>query len=243
MKLKKHMGSIYKRVNNLISYQYGVYKRKGVYLLLNKKSMMDEGLIKFKDYEDDLLLFAENTIDKDGLTHFIDIGANLGFYTVRLGMLAAIEKVLSFEPLPALYVQTSSNVLVNNILDKWQGFNIALSDYTGKAEFYYHPFYLGTSSLDEEWTDRASHSTEVEVKTFDETVQLMDKRCFIKIDIEGSEIGLLKGMQRFLSENKAFIQIETKPENLDEVTSLLANCSYSLKGNPFDNDYYFCNYK
>ncbi len=242
MKLRKYVGSIYKRVLGPLSYQFGIYRRKGAYFLLNKKSMMDETIIKFKHYEEDMIDYASKIITEDQLTHVIDIGSNLGYYTVRLGKIPTIKKVVSFEPLPSLYIQMSSNVLINALIDKWQGYNLALSDHSGKATLYYHPFFLGTSSLNKDWTERASHRVEVDVRAFDEVIEISGEHCFVKIDVEGSEISVLKGMKRFLSTNKAFIQVETTGDRLDEITSILNKEGYSLKGNPFKNDYYFSNY-
>jgi len=242
MRIKKYAGSIYKRLNYLFSYQFDVYKRKGAYFLLNNQSMMDDSLIKFKDYEEDLLSFAEKTIKEDQITHFFDVGANLGYYTIRLGKIPPVQKIYSFEPHPSLYIQMSSNILINDLLAKWKGFNFALSDHTGKARIYYHPYYLGTTSLEKGWRTRSNHSVEIDLTPFDELIDVKGKRCFLKIDVEGSEVGVLDGMKKFLAENDVFMQIETENDKLQGVTSILEALGFTLKGHPSDNDYYFSNY-
>lgn len=241
-RLRKYLGSIYKRIDALFPYPFRVYKRKGCLFLLNRSSMMDEGLIKFKEYEEDMIRFAQDTIVEKGITHFFDLGANLGYYTVRLGRLEQLASVVSFEPLPQLYLQVGSNVLINGLADKWQGHCCALSDRATRTKLHYHPFYLGTSSLDSEWTDRADHSVDVDVSVFDELVGVSGERCFVKIDVEGSEVGVIAGMQRFLSGNKVFLQVEAIEKNYRLIHEQLQALGYRQVGKPFDNDYYLSNF-
>lgn len=217
----KLAGSLYKRLARPFTHRYDVYYRKGRLWLLNRETMMDEGLIKFKDYEDDLLDSACRLIEKYQITHLIDIGSNIGYYTVQLGKLAQIQEIHSFEPFPALYLQIGANVLINGLTDKWHGHRCALSDQEGTTTLHYHPFYLGTSSLNPEWTERATERINVPVRRLDACVELSGARCYVKIDVEGSEIDVLNGMRGFLEKNLVVLQIEAIDEHLEEITSLL----------------------
>lgn len=240
--LRKHLGSIYKRLNRLIAYPYEVYRREGAYFLLNRNSFMDEGLIKFKPYEKDLIEGAVAAIRKHRITHLYDIGANLGYYTVLLGKEPQIEIINSFEPFPALQLQIGSNVLINGLVEKWQGFQCALGDKKGVAELFYHPFWLGMSSLDKAWVERSKYSTRVDLRVFDALVSTKGKRCFVKIDVEGAELAVLAGMQNFLHNNAVFLQIETVGERVGQVEDILQAAGYRLLGAASVRDMYFSNF-
>lgn len=229
MHVPKIFRSIYKRVNNLFSHQYQVYKREGAYFLLNKNTLMDDGIIKFKKYEDNLINHAKAIIEKNNIQYFFDIGANLGFYSVLLGKLPAIEKIVSFEPLPILFQQTSSNILINNLTPKWEGHNCALSDKKDRMELYYHPYFLGTSSLKKEWAgERATESICVDVNVFDELIDINNKQCYLKIDVEGNEVEVIKGMKNFLSRNDIYMQIESTEKNMDSILNMISDMGYKL---------------
>ena len=204
-------------------------QKGGAYFLLNKDTLMDEGIIKFKKYEYNLISHAKDIIEKNNITYFFDIGANLGFYSILLGKLPEIEKIISFEPLPILFQQVTSNILINNLTPKWEGHNCALSDKKDRMEFYYHPYFLGTSSLKKEWAgERATDSIYVDVCIFDDIVNINNQRCYIKIDVEGNEVEVIKGMKNFLSKNHAYIQIESTDENMDTIFNMLSDIGYKL---------------
>lgn len=242
MTIRKYFGSVYKRLVRLFAYPYGVYKREGGYFLLNQYSSMDEALIKYKPYDKKLIKRAADIIDERRISNFYDIGSNLGYYTVLIGVLPKITRICSFEPFPALYHQVGSNVLINGIIDKWKGFCCALGAEPGVAELYYHPFWLGTSSLDKNWTPRSEHSVRVDICTFDSLIDVQRESCFVKIDVEGSELGVLEGMTRFLSDNEVYLQIETSGDQLADVQQLLEGVGFQMLGDASERDVYFSNF-
>lgn len=219
--IRKLAGSLYKRLARPFTHRYDIYRRKGRLWLLDRESMMDEGLLKFKDYEDQLIDTACRLIEQHQITHLLDIGSNLGYYTVQLGKLAQIKEIHSFEPFPALYLQIGANVLINGLTDKWHGHRCALSDHEGMMTLHYHPFYLGTSSLDPEWTERATAHIDVPVQRLDACLGWAGERCYVKIDVEGSEVDVLKGMQNFLDNNLVVLQIEAIDAHFDKITHFL----------------------
>lgn len=239
--LRKYFSSIYKRVNQLVTHPYQVYKRRGAYFLLNRNSFMDECLIKYKPYETEMIDKAVEAVNKYRITHLFDIGANLGYYTVLLGRQPQITSICSFEPFPALQLQIGANVLINGLVDKWKSYQCALGDEAGEAELFYHPFWLGTSSLDRNWVQRSEYSIHVDVRTFDSLVDIRGARCFVKIDVEGVESAVLSGMQAFLRNNAVFLQIETTGERAVQVEAVLQAAGYRLVGRASGSDLYFSN--
>ncbi|HEY7003498.1 MAG TPA: FkbM family methyltransferase [Gaiellaceae bacterium] len=122
----------------------------------------------------------------------VDVGANLGWFTLL--MAAAVEpggEVWAVEPMPPILPALRRNLALNESLDV-RPFEVALGAGTGVAEI--HVFsglphgHASTSTLDR--SDYTAH--EVELTTLD---LLLDGRvpAFVKLDVEGSELAVLRG--------------------------------------------------
>ncbi len=146
----------------------------------------------------------------------IDIGANNGLYTYFLSKLST--HVYAFEPHKQLA----------NFLDKATGdtvtvTNCALSDKAGEETFYI-PMVKGqkslnVASLDKETTDHC-HKDVVEevVKVVPLDSYNLENIGFIKIDVEGHELAVMKGAVETLARCKPIILMEilTDGKNVTE---------------------------
>lgn len=123
---------------------------------------------------------------------FVDIGANLGYYTCL-----ALQKgkpVVAFEPQQQNLQCLFQNLISNGWQDKAEIFPLALSEHPGLLTLY------GASgpsaSLVKNWAGYSSHYKKiVPVSTLDNVLagRFLDKRLFIKMDVEGAEYQVLKG--------------------------------------------------
>lgn len=143
-----------------------------------------------------------STIVTDGASCF-DIGANIGIYSVVMAKLVGPGgQVHSFEPVPHILEKFRMNLRLNALK------NVAVQDFAlgekaGHAQMYQvkeGEFRAGTSTLVEndsvEAMGRARFNlTEVSVSTLDGYVETRGIRAidFIKIDVEGFELSVLKG--------------------------------------------------
>lgn len=127
-----------------------------------------------------------------GVDQFVDIGANLGYYTCL-----ALQKgkpVIAFEPQQQNLQCLFQNLISNGWQDKAEVFPVALSDKPGLLTLY------GASgpsaSLVKDWAGYSSRYKKlVPVSTLDNILagRLLDKRLFIKMDVEGAEYQVLQG--------------------------------------------------
>jgi FkbM family methyltransferase len=123
---------------------------------------------------------------------FIDIGANIGSYT----LLAASEvgaETISIEPIPETYKKLNTNIWLNNLTGKVKSLNIGLGSANGVLKF--------TKSLDtvnHVATDNETDTIDVPIEKFDDIITIQ-KTTLIKIDVEGFETEVLKGMETALS--------------------------------------------
>lgn len=126
--------------------------------------------------------------------HFLDIGANIGSYTLLAGG-AVGARVTSLEPAPETFSTLKRNVLINGLEARVRLLGIGVSDRTGVASF--------TSGLDAVnhimTADEAVAGTQISVSTIDE-ILTDDAPTVIKIDVEGHEKPVLEGARRTLSD-------------------------------------------
>jgi FkbM family methyltransferase len=127
----------------------------------------------------------------------LDIGANVGYYAVLLGLeIGETGQVYSFEPLPSSFSQLQTNVQINNLDSKVQCISLALSDSSGFATLHV-PKVSGTSatSMQNLHPDEANSSFSIETQKLDDVVVRRDigKIDLIKIDVEGAERLVFQG--------------------------------------------------
>ncbi len=124
---------------------------------------------------------------------FIDIGANVGAYTI----LASSEinaKTIAIEPVPSTFKNLMDNILINQMHEKVKALNIGLGSKNGKLKF--------TKSLDtvnHVATQNETDTIEVDIKTLDTILSTEPSPILLKIDVEGFETEVLNGAEKTLS--------------------------------------------
>ena len=150
----------------------------------------------------------------------VDVGAHAGDVLREMCRFAPRGQHYAFEPLPELYrrlVQDFPRVRV---------FPYALGGKEGKAIFYRTLGRSGFSGLSPRWMEQTEAIT-VKLNKLDDLIPLPIH--FLKIDVEGAELGVLRGAQRIISEYKPIIVFEhglnaaeyyeTRPEQIYEFLS------------------------
>jgi len=148
---------------------------------------IDPGLCEFED-----MSFVMHFLRPEDL--FIDVGANVGAYTV-LAAGVSRSKAISFEPGSLAFGYLKQNVKLNDLEDKVTYFNTALGSEDGILKFTEG---LGTENyicLDGDSVGK----TEVKVTTLDQALEGLSP-TLMKIDVEGFETKVLAGGQKTLSE-------------------------------------------
>lgn len=153
------------------------------------------------NYTDAILDQFEHDIYKDFITEndkiILDIGANVGMFALHVSPWA--EKIVCVEPTPE-HMKIQKEILINvpavsYAIEKEEPFatenpeiineQAALSDYTGKAKFYWCGINTTMNSLQ----DRGDRTFDVDTITLKDLCEKhgLTKVDFCKIDIEGSE--------------------------------------------------------
>jgi len=160
-----------------------------------------------------------------------DIGANIGNHTVYFAKILNAEKIYSFEPMPINYKILEKNISDNNIQNIVTACNVALGAETTSA----------TMSIEQQNNNGTakvnldnSGGEKVNIVTVDSlNLPLPD---FIKIDVEGFELNVLKGMKEVLKNTDAPIWIEIDEDTCENVYSLLLEFGYGILSLNLEND-------
>lgn len=143
--------------------------------------------------------------------HVADIGANQGLFTVLLSRLVGdAGTVLACEPEPHLFGALVSNCEVNGARNV-RALAVALGEQDGTAILHRSPLHSGDNRL---VRYRASGTgVEVPVRRLDSLVS--GGLDFVKIDVQGHELVVLRGMERALARSPSLtIHLEVWPHGL-----------------------------
>jgi FkbM family methyltransferase len=156
----------------------------------------------------------------------VDMGANIGFFTVLLGSLVGpTGRVVAFEPHPRNAELLARSIAENGFGDRVVIERAAVGDRTGTAELVVldNPFNGGGFYLDAAGRGApAGHRLEeVRVVALDE-YPLPGPVGFVKIDVEGAEPLALRGAARLLERDRPVILSEIHPGQLATVAGCRA---------------------
>lgn len=133
---------------------------------------------------------------------FLDVGAHLGSVTAAVRYHNPGAKVIAVEAMPDK---------VNALRRKFPGVEVihcAAGDSTGEVEFFVRPAATGYSSL---IPSTGSIAIRVPSKRLDDVV--LDRIDVMKIDVEGAELGVLRGAQRLVDTLRPIIMFESAPDD------------------------------
>lgn len=168
------------------------------------------------------LVYARKSIGKSEKFCIFDVGANRGDYSQEVLTLFNNVTVHAFEPaketFQALFKKYNNEkkIILNNF---------GLGERKGDQKLYYDAPGSGMASIYKRKLDHFNIKVEkeevVKVETLDDYCMEsnLDKVHFLKLDVEGYELGVLKGAQKMLAEKKIdFIQFEFGGTDIDSRT-------------------------
>ena len=166
---------------------------------------------------------------------FWDIGANIGYFSLLAA--AALQhtgRVIAFEPGQVAYARLMDNIGLN-LFGNIATFNLAVTDREGEAALH-----LAAGTADG-CASLYGAGGEVTAREICRTVSLdgfapshaLPGPDFIKIDVEGAELFVLRGAREMLAVSRPLVLVEMKAETLAasgtdkrEIQELLAGYGY-----------------
>jgi FkbM family methyltransferase len=171
----------------------------------------------------------------------LDVGANEGQYAVRMRRAGYTGRIVSFEPLSAAFAVLERRAAAD---PAWEARRLALSDADGIAEIHVAGNSTSSSLLDmgERHLASAPESAYVAAESVPAArldslwAELRSDRTFLKLDVQGFEMHVLRGAEAALSDLRG-VQAELALASLYEgdspwrtVVDHLADHGFELAG-------------
>lgn len=160
----------------------------------------------------------------DPARDFVDVGANIGFYTVLAAKLLPGRRVLAIEPTAGAFARLEANLALNGVAGQVTAFKGAASDRPGEVTIHAIAGMEEFSSLGPIIHDAAAGQTVITEEVPADTVDALVARHgldpgMIKIDVEGAEGQVLAGAQATLERHRPVVLSELSRALLEPMGS------------------------
>jgi len=168
-----------------------------------------------------------NLGDKSNVDLFIDVGANIGIYSLYASIVNQGVSIISIEPFSANFFELEKNISLNNKQNQIVALEVALSSRSGRGNLRIADDRLGSSGSQIEVTDEFSAQTIVETgdRLVDSRSDLLSQsggKVMLKIDTDGNELDVLLGFSESFGKGIiGTVLVETHPSNRHEIESYL----------------------
>jgi len=231
--LKSKYFGVYKRIFkpfNLFKDVLIRIKFNDLHLILHIDDWIPANLYFLGEYEKSELKALEKFINEDSI--FIDLGANIGLYTLYASNLIGENgRIICFEPFAENFNALTNNIAINNLLNV-QAEKLAVGERDGSMMLYYDMREKNPGMVSSKYM-KDSFSEEVRMVSLDSYFQnkSFNRIDFIKIDVEGSEYSALLGMQNILTTYFPSLLIEISDDyelfdNSEKVHAYLKKLGY-----------------
>ena len=176
--------------------------------------------------------------------HFLDIGANLGYYSLLVASQCPQAKIYSFEPDSKNFHLFKTSIIYNHFEDKITAYPFAVSDENKQV-------IISNLGNDANYGARFTANTQADLiphihgdNPYFQEISAISLDTFlpniafdvVKIDIEGHEPFAIQGMMQILKQNRPIIFAEFAPHNLKilgktepkDFLHLLTNIGYTI---------------
>jgi FkbM family methyltransferase len=170
----------------LYAYDLGQGVRIEFDLSQNLDAFMCDYLLRFGRYEREVEAALSRLITAE--TTFVDVGANIGYFTVIFSRSA--RTVYAFEPVPGVFERLSRNLSLNGCKNV-RALQLAVSKERATLRMYESKISDGHDST----VRRFEHDRSILVQavSLDEALDPSAKDIVMKVDVEGSETDVLMG--------------------------------------------------
>jgi len=190
---------------------------------INPRSHLIHRLLRNGEYEPRIssLFFHFLQPDRD----ILDIGANIGFFTVGGAKRLTTGRVFAAEPTPEAFRRLNENVDRNGVRDRVILFNGLVGPEKGQATINFVPGLEEYSSMNplEHFATKEQPvmSKVMPIETVDGIVEQHGLNCaLMKVDVEGAEYSVFHGAHRTLDKLRPVViaEVWAKPNSADGKT-------------------------
>ena len=236
--LKRLLPSLIRRVLIIIKHYHISFSYKNIILTLDIRDGIDRSLLFKHEYENSQIEELSRNIDIFKINTFIDVGSNIGIYSLLIAHEHKNIKVYAFEPHPSAFKRLNQNIGNNNLNNQIKAINKGLSEKEGSMTLYQQNYFginqsggaamLGNSTIDKDKNKNFIVETIVPITTADKELNISGSSIAIKIDVEKYELNVLKGFENIFAKNNVYLQIEIFDEFYSKVAILLEKYGFKL---------------
>ncbi|GAB2983633.1 hypothetical protein GCM10027049_21190 [Mucilaginibacter puniceus] len=175
-------------------------------------------------YEDEIGKLIKISLNEGDTA--IDIGGNIGLQSLRMSLcVGAAGKVFAFEPLNYLQEKFKKNMALNKA-NNVTLFPFALSDQQNELDLIInkHQWNQGAFSLSKKETGNDKQRVIVKVADDMPEIELLTNVALIKIDVEGFEFHVLKGLKQTLQKHQPRIIFEYDSNYWGDTGQSMVDC-------------------
>jgi FkbM family methyltransferase len=226
--------------------RFGVYRRHGLTLLLDRSNLIDRRLIYWPVFPGGWEGAQKTYLEAQsrrlaslslGPMRFLDVGAHWGYYSLLAQRWGLFAKIDAYEPDPINHAQLQAQLFLNDAVARIDTYQLAISEAAGELPWKLssaHPQGnrggVGTDDLG---------TLSVTAAALDARVEPAGEVLVIKIDVEGHECEALRGARRLLGQSQGLLQVESY-HFADEVDALMRDLGYT-QIHRIKADYYYTN--
>jgi FkbM family methyltransferase len=198
-------------MSKILNYQLDIFSKDMKFnFYLNPKEYISSQILCYGLHEKNLLEFIFSILPKKykrGIC--IDVGANIGNHSLFFSNY--YDEIHAFEPVSSTFKALELNVLINGLFSKIKTYNIALSSINSRLRFFEdHSGDIGRSKIASQDEIKPKETIEYIIQTLkgDKYFSGSTNINIIKIDAEGHETNVIKGLSKSISLNHPIILFE-----------------------------------
>lgn len=169
----------------------------------NDRRIAPIAIIDFYEYEQQETEMVMELV-KDSET-IVDVGANIGWYSLNIAAAYRNVTVHAFEPIPETFSTLRENIALNQ-LGNISANNFGLSSEPGTFPFYYYPEGSGNASMRDLSGRKNVQVINCSLSTLDAYAEEKGLQVdFIKCDVEGAELLVFEGGHKTITRDLPII--------------------------------------
>lgn len=222
-----------------------LYERLGLTLLLDSSSLVDKSVIDTGTWEAEQLAFVADLTERFRLFErpmFLDIGSYWGLYSLLAMKSGAFESQYAFEADRHNFAQLQSNLFLNKAGGRITAINKAVSAEKGIVKFRdstTHPEGNRAGASVIGWAEDFE-GYPVDAVPVDDVLDVTGAHLLMKLDVEGHEPPVLRGMTKTIANNKVVMQVEIWEQHHEQVFAEIDRLGLRLLHKIYP-DHYFTN--
>lgn len=230
--LKRIIPSLAIKILKFFKKNRGYFLIKNIPMFLDFLDPIDREIILYQKYENEEVTELLSLMKKYSIKTFLDIGANCGYYSIKVLNEISEVKIIAFEPNKEAFSKFKKTISANQKFIK----NIEIKDFglsnknaLLKMKFLnkYNYNQTGGSSVINDLDFKEKNFFFAKFVVGDEFLNIKKKKLCFKIDVERHEINVIEGLKKTLKQNETLILIEIYEKNFNMINKALGELGFN----------------